>query len=385
VTSRPLKILHVITGLHTGGAEMMLLKVLSNMNDDAFQQHVVSLTSLGEIGPEIEALEIPVTALNMKRGLFLPVVLFRLIRLIRRHRPHVVQTWLYHADLLGLIAARLNGIRAVIWNLRCSFMGDHYYRGISGLIFRLLSRLSSMPVAIVANSHAGRELHERLGYQNKHWHIIGNGFDLERFQPDRSAGGKLRVELGLKAESRLIGLVARWDAIKGFDTFLAAANQIAESDQDAHFLLVGDGCQVDNKELNGLIPPTLQNRIHLLGRRDDIPYVVAALDILCCASLGEGFPNVVGEAMALGVPCVATDVGDCAIIIGDTGKIVAPSRPTEMAAAFHNLLALNLQELHALGAQARAQIEKHYAIEHIAKQYEGLYRSLAGDASSNSR
>ena len=100
MTSRPLKILHVITGLHTGGAEMMLLKVLSNMNDDAFQQHVVSLTSLGEIGPEIEALEIPVTTLNMKRGLFLPVVLFRLIRLIRRHRPHVVQTWLYHADLM---------------------------------------------------------------------------------------------------------------------------------------------------------------------------------------------------------------------------------------------------------------------------------------------
>ena len=376
MTQRPLRICHVITGLSTGGAETMLLKLLANMDEGEFQQLVISLTDNGQIGPMIEELGVPVVALNMKRGVPHPAVISKLFKQFRRHRPDVVQTWLYHADLVGLIAARLSGVRAVVWNIRCSFMGDGYYRGLSGLVIRLLSVLSRFPAAIVANSQAGRILHEEMGYRSKRWQIIGNGFDLERFKPDAAAGRSVRSDLDLDEGKRLIGLISRWDPIKGFDTFLAAADLVAASEPDTHFILVGEGCTRENEQLANLITPKLTSRVHLCGRREDVPHIVAALDFLCCASDGEGFPNVVGEAMASATPCVATNVGDCAAIIGNTGRIVEPSRPVELAEAFRELLALDAASLHALGDAARQRIEERYGIGQIVTKYENLYRKL---------
>jgi len=134
MTSSPIRVLHIITGLAVGGAETMLLKLLEVMNRKNFINSVLTLTTVGEIGPRIADLGIAVEALGMRRNVPAPVGVLRLISRIRRFRPHVVQTWLYHADLLGLLAARLAGHAPVAWNLRCSYMGEAYYRGVSGLV-----------------------------------------------------------------------------------------------------------------------------------------------------------------------------------------------------------------------------------------------------------
>ena len=179
-----IKVVHVITGLSMGGAESMLYKLLSAMDRSVIASQVVSLTDEGDWAAPIRELDVPVTALKMPRGRPSPRGLWALWRMLRRERPELVQTWLYHADLMGFIAARLAGVPNVAWNLRCSDMGADYYRGISGLVVRGLAALSGLPQAVVTNSQAGRIMHENLGYHPRRWDIIPNGFDLEAFRPD---------------------------------------------------------------------------------------------------------------------------------------------------------------------------------------------------------
>ncbi len=375
----PVRVLHVITGLATGGAETTLLKLAQACEREAIDNRVVSLTDKGEIGPQLEAAGIPVAALGMPRGVPHPLGLFRLQREIRRARPDVVQTWLYHADLLGLIAARLAGVGAVAWNLRCSFMGEEYYRGASGLVVKALAVLSSWPAVVVVNSHAGRRFHEHLGYHPRRWQVIGNGFDLELFRPDARDRARLRREIGVDDDTTLIGLVARWDAVKGHNVFLeAAAKSASVSSGKLHFVLVGEGCTADNRALGALVAPALGQRLSLLGERRDVPAINAALDIACCTSIGEGFPNVIGEAMASGVPCVVSDVGDCAKVVGQTGWVVPPADSAALARAWAEAAALAAAAKAALGAAARRRIEADYGLERSVQGYQSLYRDLAG-------
>jgi glycosyltransferase involved in cell wall biosynthesis len=373
---QPIRVLHVITGLSTGGAETMLLKILTGMSKSGFIHRVISLTGRGEVGPLIEKMGIPVIALNMPRGVPSPAIIFRLIGEVRRYRPDIVQTWLYHSDLAGLIAAKVTGIKHVLWNIRCSFMGEDYYRGASGFVIKALGYLSRFPSTIIVNSRAGRDLHIKLGYKTRHWEIIGNGFDLERFRPDPQFRNRLREALGVDQNTFLIGLIARWDPIKGHDVFFKAA-QILEADGvSVHFVLVGEGCSDGNPDIEALIPDNLKASVHLLGRREDIPEINAALDVACCTSYGEGFSNTIGEAMACAVPCTVTDVGDSAEIVANTGFVVPSGDADRMAEAWAKLLAMPLEERHSLGESARKRIKENYSLEYVTTAYEELYSSL---------
>lgn len=374
--SRPIRIIHLITTLDVGGAEMALFRLLERMDRNNFQNRVVSLVPHGLVGERLIELGIPVESLGMAHGRPSFAALYRLFRLLRQFRPDVLQTWLYHADLLGLVAGRLIGAPAVIWNLRASDMDMSQYRRLSGWTVRICSMLSRYPQALVVNSMAGLRYHEGIGYKPRRWVLIYNGIDTERFKPDLVARRTIRDELGLDAKTVLIGYIARYDPMKDHKTFLRAARCMLDWQPEAHFLLCGKDITWSNPTMVSLIEHLgLRQRVHLLGLREDISRITSALDLATSTSaFGEGFPNVVAEAMACGVPSVVTDVGDSASIVGNTGLIVLPRDPQELAKGWIRLVDMGSARCRTLGDAARERIQELFSIERMVQAYDELYR-----------
>lgn len=375
------KIAFIITGLATGGAEMMLLKLLQNIDRSRFQPTVISLIGKGEIGSRIEALGIPVHALGMRRGVPNPLMVFRLARLLRSLRPDVVHTWMYHADLLGGLAARLVGVRRVIWCLRHSNLSKAENKRSTLAVIGLCARLSGwLPQHIISCSRLAKQVHAAAGYVDGKISIIPNGFELDRFVPNAAARASVRAELGLPENALLVGVVARFDPLKNHLGFVQAAAQVLAQQPQAHFVLAGTDVDPGNAVLQTAVAthPGLAAHIHLLGRRDDVPRLMAALDVLASPSHGEAFPNVLGEAMACGVPCVVTDAGDSAEIVGDTGRVVPVGDMDGLARELVAVLNLSAAERAKLGQQARARVQANYEIGHVTRMYEAMYERVAG-------
>ncbi|HET6238862.1 MAG TPA: glycosyltransferase [Acetobacteraceae bacterium] len=373
-------ILHLITGLEVGGAERMLAHIASCSDRRRFRSVVVSMTGTGRMGPLFEAAGVPVRSLDLRRGVPDPRGILRFLRILREYRPDILQTWLYHADLLGLIARQLSPTKRLLWNLRCTEM-----EGTAGLT-RLLAWGSGVPEAVIVNSYAGQRYHETLGYQSRRWVMIPNGFDTECFRPDTGARRRGRAELGISDDAVALLLPARYDAMKDHANFLAAAAKLAGRHPEAQFALAGAGAEPGNRELSEAIAAHgLADRIRLLGERRDIEALYPTFDIVTLSSaFGEGFPNVLGEAMACGVPCVATDIGDAAAIIGDCGIVVPARDPEALAAGWQRLMGLGAHGRAALGARARARIVEHYDLALVVARFEVLYDEIAGGDQPNS-
>lgn len=370
----------VITNLATGGAEMMLLKLLQNIDRSRFTPTVVSLVGLGEIGPRIQALGIPVHALGMSRSMPNPLAMLKLVKLLRQLQPDVVHTWMYHADLLGGLAARLAGCDRVIWAIRQSNLSDAVNKRSTLWVVKVCALLSRrVPSQIISCSQRAKEVHTAVGYAADKLHLIPNGFDLDRFVPDAAARAAVRSELGLAADASLVGLVARFDSQKNHFGFIEAAAQVHAQLPDVHFVLAGTDVDGANAALNAAIAAQgLQAHMHLLGRRDDVPRLMASFDVLASSSHGEAFPNVLGEAMACGVPCVVTDVGDSADIVGTTGRVVAAGDMAGLAQGLVDVLRLPPEQKAQLGTQARARVAANYEIGHVTRLYEAFYERVAG-------
>ncbi len=374
-----MKVLHLITGLKTGGAEMMLYKILSHMDRETFQNEVVSMTGGGEIGQKIEALQIPVSALGMSPGVPSPQAVVRLAHHIRRTQPDVIQTWMYHADLLGGLAGRLAGGVPVLWNIRNSGLEPHLTKRstiwIAGVCMRLARRL---PARIVCCSERAARLHVAFGYPQEKMVVIPNGFALASFRPDATARARVRQEMGIPLNAPLIGFMARFDPTKDHPNFFQAAALLHRDHPDAHYLLCGKEITDDNTALTDAITAAgLGDRCHLLGLRRDMPELTAALDIAASSSAGEGFPNAVGEAMACGVPCAVTDVGDSAMLVGETGRVVPRRDPQALAEAWREMLEMGEEGRRRLGALARQRVEAQFDIRAIALRYGQLYEEAA--------
>ncbi len=376
---RHLKLVHIISGLGQGGAETMLYKLLAAMNDRGFDTQVISLLDQGVIGPRIQALGIPVIPLNMCPGVPDPRILLKLRRILQVLRPDLVQTWMYHADLIGGLAARLAGIRRLTWNIRQSDLDPRSVKRSTRYTAKAGALLSAwLPHHIVCCSHRAREIHVELGYRNDKISVIPNGFDLQTFRPDPTRGRCIRTELDLNERHRVFGLVARFDPQKDHRGFIQAARLTLDECPDVRFLLCGPGVDWGNTELTAWIHEAdLTQCVRLLGRRQDTAAINNALDVAVSASAyGEGFPNVLGEAMACGVPCVVTDVGDSARIVGDTGRVVPPQDPIALAEEMLRMARMDADERLALGRAARQRVEENYTIERIAAEYTALYRRL---------
>ncbi len=373
------KVLHLITDLDTGGAERMLHKLLSKAERGAFELGVVSLTDIGPVGKEIEKLAIPVEALGMRRGVPNPLALPRLARRLRKFRPNVIQTWMYHANLVGGLAGKLAAGVPVIWGIRNAVLVPGASKRTTIGVAKVCAWLSSwLPERIVCCSEASRRAHIELGYQAGKIVVIPNGFDLERFKPNAESRVSVRRELGVADDALLIGSVARFDPLKDHRNLVQAARQLHGTHPEVHFVLCGQGITWDNRALAGWIEAAgLRQRFHLLGLRSDIPRLQAAFDLAASSSLSEGFPNVIGESMACGVPCVVTDVGDSAVIVGDTGRVVPPRDPQALALAWQELTERGDEGRRRLGEAARRRIGEKYFLERIVQEYEALYRAVS--------
>lgn len=366
-------IVHLITGLEIGGAERMLAHLATRTDRDRFPTTVVSMTGAGKIGPVLAEAGIAVESLGMRRGVAHPGGLARLLKILRRRRPQVLQTWLYHADFLGLIARWLGHAPGLLWNIRCSESVD------GSAVRRVLSRFSPMPDAVVVNSLAGQRYHQSLGYRPKRWEHIPNGIDTSELRPDEEARYRLRGALGIEEGTIAIGLPARYHPMKDHATFLAAAARLSQRRPEVLFLLVGTGIEPANRELaRAIAGHGLRDRVRLLGECGAMSAVYPALDLATLSSaFGEGWPNVIGEAMACGVPCVATDSGDSAEIIGDSGVVVPPRDPPALAAAWEQVAALGPEGRRSLGAKARERVVRNYDLAAIIGRYEALYDEMS--------
>jgi glycosyltransferase involved in cell wall biosynthesis len=373
-----IKILFLITGLATGGAEMMLLKLLRKLDRSRFSPTVISLKDLGELGHRIADLGIQVHVFDMNSDITLGLRFWRLTRLFRQLQPDIVQTWMYHADLLGGIAARLAGCRRVIWSIRQSNLSKTENKWSTLWVVKFCSILSHfIPVKILTCSVRAKDIHAAIGYAGVKFQVIPNGFELDRFMYDKTARDSVRAELGLAPGVPLVGLVARFDPQKNHLGFVKSAALIVSQQPDVHFLLAGAGVDLDNTEINDAVAVHgLQDHIHLLGRRDDIPRLMSSLDVLVSPSLGEAFPNVLGEAMACGVPCVVTDVGDSAEIVGANGRVVSSTDIEGLSNEVINVLHLPPSAKRELSRQARLRVADNYEIGHVVRQYEAFYQQV---------
>ncbi len=368
----------IITGLSTGGAEAMLLKLLQHMDRAQYSPQVISLTDRGEIAQKIEALGIPVFALGMRGRWPNPWLWLKLFGRLRAVRPQLVQTWMYHADLIGGLVARMAGVRTVVWGIRNSNLdADKTKRSTRWTVSvcALLSRW--IPLAIVSCSGVAKDIHVSLGYSQAKMRVIPNGFDLARFCPDAAMRASVRSELGLGLKTPLVGLIGRFDPQKNHVGFIQAAAEVTRQLSGVHFLLAGAHVDSGNAVLTAQIADAnLTDAVHLLGLREDMPRLMASLDVLVSSSYGEAFPNVIGEAMACGVPCVVTNVGDSAMIVGDTGRVVASGDMSELARQVQLLLDMPADQRTLLGAHARKRVAENFEIGHVARQYEDFYRHM---------
>jgi glycosyltransferase involved in cell wall biosynthesis len=388
-----IKVLHVITTLEIGGAECMLLRLLGAGARDTFEPSVLSLMDparapVATLTSQIAALRVPVATLGMAQGHPSAAAAWRLCRILRAVAPDLVQGWMYHGNLAATIGSWVAPERAaVLWNVRHSVHDLSLEKPLTRLIVRLSARLSHLPEAIIYNSRVSAAQHAGLGFDASRAVVIPNGFDGTVFRPRPDAKARLRAQLGIDPAETVIGLVARDHPMKDAGNVVRAATLLRARGQAVHLVIVGSGLDQTHPELSTLVRDCgLGAHVSLLGERTDIPDLVAGFDVATlCSAWGEGFPNVLGEAMASGVPCVATDVGDCRWVIGAHGVIVPPSQSEALANALGRMLDLGPDARHQLGLAGRARVLQHFSIQEVVGQYETLHlRVSASNAARRS-
>lgn len=381
-----INVLHVITGLNLGGAETSLCRLVSGIDKIRFNNSVVTIMPPGPLADYMELGGIKTICLNYARGIPNPLMIRDIAKIINEINPDIIQTWMYHSGLAVSIASFFSRQIPVIWNLRTVDIDRRPKKYLTRAVVHISARLSYwLPARIVVNSIAGKDYHESIGFCRDKITVIPNGFDLTLFRRDGGKREQVRTMLGLALQTRLVGLIARFDPDKDIPSFLKAARLTTDKFQDSElaFVLVGDGMSKDNRTLVGWIHELeMDKNIFLLGPRDDIAFVINSLDLLSLTSSRESFPNVVGEAMACEVPCVVTDVGDCAKIVGDTGITVPVDSPEKLAQAWLQILNLSESQRKNLGSQARQRIIDNFDLSLMLSRYQELYLSVASSRQS---
>src|SRR5882724_697264 len=374
-----IKVMHVITTLGPAGAETMLCRIASAMDAMRFENDVVSLTDILDQAEKMQAIGVRVRSLGMKTRMPNPLLGMRLARWIRESKPDVVHTWMYHANFVGAFAARLAGNVPVVWGIHDSGLDSSMGNRRTMLVDRACALLSRKYAArIVCCCEASLRFYKELGYAADKLEVIPNGFDVERVKPNPAAHASLREELGIPAETLLLGIAARFHPHKDHHNFIEAAARLHKELPAVHFLLCGLDITWQNSQLAEWIEAAgLRDCCHLLGVRQDVSRLFAGMDIATTASRCEAFPIVIGEAMACGTPCVVTDVGDSALIVENTGSVVPPEDPHLLAEAWRALIDAGPAVRRRLGIAARARVQRHFALPAIVESYQSIYAQVA--------
>lgn len=372
--TRPLRVCHVITGLGQGGAENALCRLVEG---DRFnnQVTVVSLTGRGFHADRLEAAGARVMTLSISGLSSLVSALFRLRRIYKETRPEVIQTWMYHADLLGGIVARCMGI-PVAWGLRQSNLSGEHVKAGTRLVAKLSALFSGMlPTVIVACAHRVAQYHRSIGYQGR-MVVIPNGLDLSGYRSDSANAASMREALGL-GDAFVVCHVGRADTQKDHATLLTAFKLFLAKHPGSRLLLIGAGLEEKSGYLERLNDySTIETNVLALGPRQDVPALMQISDVFSLSSVSEGFPNVVAEAMASGVPCVVTDCGDAAEMVGDTGWTVPVKDAEAMAQAFSDASAESQSQRALRKRAARSRAEQMFDLQSMVYAYQRVWLEM---------
>ncbi|MDB6005463.1 MAG: hypothetical protein JWR15_2450, partial [Prosthecobacter sp.] len=364
----PIKLLFIITALGTGGAEMMLTQLVTHLDSQKFSPHVISLTEGGKYAAILNEAGIPVHHLGMVAGKPSLSSLLRLRSITREINPALIIGWMYHGNLAATLASWIGKHVPVLWNVRQSLYSLTLEKRSSAMVIKLLARLGFNPAQILYNSQISSRQHEAIGYEPRKTMIVPNGFNTDAFKPDPAARQSVRDELNLPADTLLIGRFGRHSAMKDYPTFIAAMQKLQQNHPQARAIIAGTGTE----ELKA--SASLPSNIIVLAERNDLPHLTSAIDIACSSSaFGEGFPNVVAEAMSSAIPCVVTDVGDSAWLLGNAGSVVPPNNAEALAQALSGLLTASPQARQSLGNQGRQRILTDFSLPAVVSQFESLF------------
>lgn len=374
-----MRVAFITTSLERGGAQRMLLNLVTQMSMDAIVPTVISLAAPSALSLELSRLGIRLHHLSMRPGRMSIRALLRLVRILKQEGPDLIQGWMYHGNLAAqLAAAMIPRCPPVAWSIRGNHTELSKEKRLTALTIWLGARLSALPAAIIYNSRASAQEHYRkLHFSREREVIIPNGFDTSLFQPSAEVRAAVRAELQIPARAVLVGLVARFHPVKDHATFLEAVAFSRRTHPDLRAVLVGAGTDRGNTELDALLKKTgTSDCVHCLGERTDMPRITAALDVACNTSISEGLPNAVGEAMACGVPCVVTDVGDSAWLVGDCGRIVPSGSASAVAAALSDLMSIGPDGRKLLGEHSRKRIADSFSLAAVTRHYQASYAGI---------
>lgn len=373
-----MNIFHIVLGLERGGAELMLTRLATIQQANLHTRvTVISLTAASSLKIELENNGVRVINLNLIGVSNIISTIYRLIKVLKKERPDIVQTWMYHADFIGGVSARLAGIKNIIWCVRSTDITKGGSK-LTILIRKLLAKFSGvLPSKIIYAAHCSRKVHEDLGYNRAIGVVIPNGYQLEDIRRITKSKAEIRNEINVSETDVLITSVGRFHPVKDHRTFIQACIKVQEFDSSIKFLLIGRGNDSNNKELQRLINRSAYpERFFLLGERRDVNLLLNASNIFCLHSVTEGFPNVLAEAMALAIPAITTDVGDSAYLLGEPSYVVPPADPSALAEALIKLINLDDVSLINYSNRIRERIDVNFCLSKIYTIYLQEYNEL---------
>ena len=355
-----------------------MTNLLLNQPMDDCTPLIISLGSDGRYGPMLRKRNFHVHSLNLGNRSNAVFALWRFRKIVQEFKPDIIQGWMYHGNLFASLASLwVDHQTAVSWNIRQSLDDIKTEKLLTAIVIRLLAKISNRPKAIVYNSFHSKRLHEEFGFSSDASEIIPNGFDIKNWRPNIVQQQQVRSELRLSNHDLLVGFVGRHHYQKDITTFLSGCKLAMEQLPDLHVALVGEGLDENNATLLQSCAGLRSHNLHLLGRRSDVERIMTGFDIFGMSSISEAFPNVLGEAMATALPCIATDVGDCKRLLDGCGIIVAPQSPVQISEAILHYSSMSLTHRKQIGQSAREKIASMYTIQNMVSKYLDLYRKIA--------
>jgi glycosyltransferase involved in cell wall biosynthesis len=374
----PMRVLHIITGLGNGGAEGAMYRLISH---DTTDRHVViSLGGPEKYGPLLEAAGIEVHYLNLNAKTAL-TSLWKLVRLIKNTHPDIVQTWLYHADVIGGVAAKIAGVKNIVWGIRGASIDPDRAKKSTTRMVRIAARLSRIiPSHIISCSAKASNDHALMGYPSHLMSVVPNGYDLSEMKYSEIGRKKVRAELKVDPDHFLIGMAARFDPQKDHENLFDAFSNAFGDDPQVRLVLAGTGCDYRNSELIEIIDrKSISDQVILAGQRTDMPDFYSALDLhVLSSAYGEGFPNAIAEAMACGVPAVGTDVGETGVIIGNIRQVVSARNPLSLSQAMKSVREMPREDPSAfqrLREKSRKQIVQNFDISVMQSGFKKIWKN----------
>lgn len=374
------RVIHIITSLGQGGAEAVLYRLVKQLSSFSLviclgNEEVYSKL-LRESGAEVISLQMPSGKITVKG-------VWKLFNILNKEKTYAVQTWMYHANLLGGVVARLVGIKGIVWGIHHSNLDCVKTKITTRIVAWLCIKLSHwVPTKIVSCSQSATKLHQNQGYPKKRFVVIPNGYPINAFTPNFCERNRLRAELNVNNNITVLGMVARYHPQKNHDNLIRALGLLKRQKKDFICFLVGPYINSQNTALMGIIrEESVEDKIRLLGPRDDIPSIMNVLDMhVLCSNSGEAFPNVLAEAMACGTPCITTDVGDAALIVGDTGWVVPPGNAQDLAVRIAEALKTKVADAAAWQNRknaCRQRIVENFSLERMVASYQQVWSEVA--------